>query len=123
LKDAGLVKDRSEGTRRVYYTDPDGLGELRRWLDGFWVDALDAFKNEVGQPKSPPQRKKPWDRGEPGSSRKTAIDTFVGPVLDEITTTSRARWRPLGHRARAAGEDWPRLEQSIDQKFEEQRRR
>jgi DNA-binding transcriptional ArsR family regulator len=51
LKDAGLVKDRSEGTRRVYYIDPDGLGELRRWLDGFWDDALEAFKNEVEQPE------------------------------------------------------------------------
>jgi DNA-binding transcriptional ArsR family regulator len=37
---------------RVYYIDPDGLGELRRWLDGFWDDALNAFKNEVEQPES-----------------------------------------------------------------------
>jgi DNA-binding transcriptional ArsR family regulator len=59
LKDAGLVKDRSEGTRRVYYIDPDGLGELRRWLDGFWDDALDAFKNEVEQPVSRSSRKGP----------------------------------------------------------------
>ena len=59
LKDAGLVKDHAEGTRRVYYIDPDGLGELRRWLDGFWDDALEAFKNEVEQPKSQLQRKKP----------------------------------------------------------------
>jgi DNA-binding transcriptional ArsR family regulator len=59
LKEAGLVKNRSEGTRRVYYIDPEGLGELRRWLDGFWDDALDAFKNEVEQPQSRPVRKKP----------------------------------------------------------------
>jgi DNA-binding transcriptional ArsR family regulator len=58
LKDAGLVKDRSEGTRRVYYIDPDGLGELRRWLDGFWDDALDAFKNEVEQTESRTLRKR-----------------------------------------------------------------
>ena len=58
LKDAGLVKDKSEGTRRVYYIDPDGLGELRRWLDGFWDDALEAFKNEVEKPDSPLPRKK-----------------------------------------------------------------
>jgi len=38
LKTAGLVTQRSEGTRRVYYIDPQGLGELRRWLDGFWTD-------------------------------------------------------------------------------------
>jgi DNA-binding transcriptional ArsR family regulator len=47
LKDAGLVDDRSEGTRRVYYIDPDGLAELRIWVDQFWGDALEAFKNEV----------------------------------------------------------------------------
>src|ERR1700722_9609270 len=50
LKDAGLVKDRSEGARRVYYIDPDGLGELRRWLDQFWDGALEDFKNEVEAP-------------------------------------------------------------------------
>ncbi len=50
LKDAGLVKDRAAGTRRVYTIDPDGLGELRRWLHGFWEEALDAFKNEVEHP-------------------------------------------------------------------------
>ena len=58
LKDAGLVKDRSEGTRRVYYIDPDGLGELRRWLDGFWDDALEAFRNEAEKFESLPSRKK-----------------------------------------------------------------
>lgn len=50
LKDAGLVNDRPEGTRRVYYIDPDGLGELRRWLDSSWSDALKAFKSEVKKP-------------------------------------------------------------------------
>jgi DNA-binding transcriptional ArsR family regulator len=47
LKDAGLVADRSEGTRRVYFIDPNGLGELRRWLDRFWDEALAAFQAEV----------------------------------------------------------------------------
>ena len=47
LKQAGLVADRAEGARRVYYIDPDGLGELRRWIDQFWTDALEAFKHEV----------------------------------------------------------------------------
>jgi DNA-binding transcriptional ArsR family regulator len=56
LKDAGLVVDRSEGTRRVYCIDPDGLGELRRWLDQFWGTALDAFKHEVEKPVATPGR-------------------------------------------------------------------
>lgn len=47
LKEAGLVADRPEGTRRVYYIDPDGLGALRRWLDQFWDEALAAFAAEV----------------------------------------------------------------------------
>ena len=47
LKEAGLVADRPEGTRRVYYIDPDGLGALRRWLDQFWDGALAAFAAEV----------------------------------------------------------------------------
>lgn len=47
LKEAGLVTDRPEGTRRVYYLDPKGLAALRAWLDQFWEQALTAFKNEA----------------------------------------------------------------------------
>lgn len=47
LRLAGLVMDTRDGARRVYRIDPDGLGELRRWLDRFWDAALDAFKQEV----------------------------------------------------------------------------
>jgi DNA-binding transcriptional ArsR family regulator len=47
LKEAGLVTDRPEGTRRVYYIDPRGLGALRGWLDQFWDQTLAAFQNEV----------------------------------------------------------------------------
>jgi DNA-binding transcriptional ArsR family regulator len=54
LKDAGLVSDQAEGTRRVYYIDPNGLGALRSWLDQFWDQALDAFKAEVEAPKGTP---------------------------------------------------------------------
>ena len=47
LKEAGLVTDRAEGTRRVYSIDPKGLGALRRYLDQFWDQALEAFAAEV----------------------------------------------------------------------------
>ena len=47
LKEAGLVGDRAEGTRRVYFIDPHGLAALRRWLDQFWDEALAAFQMEV----------------------------------------------------------------------------
>ena len=44
LKDAGLVTERREGTRRLYRLDPDGLGELRDYFDDFWTEALAGFK-------------------------------------------------------------------------------
>jgi len=47
LKDAGLVNDRSEGTRRIYQIDPKGLGAMRAWLDQFWDSALASFAAEV----------------------------------------------------------------------------
>jgi DNA-binding transcriptional ArsR family regulator len=58
LKVAGLVIDKPDGTRRVYHIDPDGLGDLRRWLDQFWDDALKAFKEEVENPRKPSGGKK-----------------------------------------------------------------
>jgi len=44
LKAAGLVSDRTEGTRRIYSIDPKGLGALRAWLDQFWDEALENFR-------------------------------------------------------------------------------
>ena len=54
LKEAGLVADRPEGTRRVYYIDPNGLGALRQWLDQFWDQALAAFQAEVERGENKP---------------------------------------------------------------------
>src|SRR6266513_3238862 len=47
LKEAGLVTERRNGTRRLYRLDPDGLGELRRYVDEYWTEALAAFKAEA----------------------------------------------------------------------------
>ena len=47
LKEAGLVDDRSEGTRRIYQIDPKGLGAMRAWLDQFWESALAALAAEI----------------------------------------------------------------------------
>src|SRR5689334_25417069 len=53
LKDAGLVSDRAEGTRRIYYIDPKGLGALRAWLDRFWDEALENFRVEAESETQP----------------------------------------------------------------------
>ena len=44
LKEAGLVTERRDGTRRLYRLDPDGLARVRRYFDEFWTEALAGFK-------------------------------------------------------------------------------
>lgn len=44
LKDAGLVNERREGTRRIYGVEPEGVAELRAYFEGFWNRALAGFK-------------------------------------------------------------------------------
>jgi DNA-binding transcriptional ArsR family regulator len=44
LRDAGLVRGRVDGRRRLYRVDLDGLETLRRQLDAYWGPALAALK-------------------------------------------------------------------------------
>ena len=50
LKDAGLVREQREGTRRLYAPNGDGLAALRDYLDGYWDEALAAFKQAAEEP-------------------------------------------------------------------------
>jgi len=45
LKGAGLVTDRTEGTRHLYRVEPGGLAVLRTYLETYWSDVLVAFKD------------------------------------------------------------------------------
>jgi DNA-binding transcriptional ArsR family regulator len=47
LKNAGLVSERREGTRRIYRARPEGLAELRSFLEGFWEESLAQLKHEA----------------------------------------------------------------------------
>ena len=53
LKDAGLVVDRTEGTRRIYQVDPRGVEAMRNYLDRFWDRALSAFKTAAEEERLP----------------------------------------------------------------------
>jgi DNA-binding transcriptional ArsR family regulator len=44
LKDAGLVVDEADGTRRLYRVNPDGIAVLRAYVEQFWTTALTDFK-------------------------------------------------------------------------------
>jgi DNA-binding transcriptional ArsR family regulator len=45
LKEAGLVTETADGTRRIYRIDPRGIAAMREWLEALWGAALDAFKD------------------------------------------------------------------------------
>ena len=47
LKEAGLVSERRNGTRRLYRARPEGLVELRTFLDELWGERLEALKREA----------------------------------------------------------------------------
>lgn len=49
LKEAGLVTDRQAGVRRIYQLAPDGLAELRRYIETFWEAALAGLKSTAEQ--------------------------------------------------------------------------
>jgi DNA-binding transcriptional ArsR family regulator len=47
LKEAGLVSERRNGTRRLYRARPQGLVELKAFLEEFWDERLEALKREA----------------------------------------------------------------------------
>lgn len=47
LKEAGLVTERRNGTRRLYRARPEGLTGLKQFLDAFWDERLEALKREA----------------------------------------------------------------------------
>jgi len=44
LKEAGLVTERRDGTRRLYRARPEGLRDLRTFLEEFWDEGLDRLR-------------------------------------------------------------------------------
>jgi DNA-binding transcriptional ArsR family regulator len=57
LKEARLVVDRPEGARRLYSVDPRGIAAVRDWLEGFWDEALSAFKSAAEREASNERRR------------------------------------------------------------------
>ena len=59
LKQAGLVTERREGTKRLYRARPEGLAGLRDFLDEFWSERLDVLTREAERE----ERRRRRDRG------------------------------------------------------------
>jgi DNA-binding transcriptional ArsR family regulator len=51
LKEAGLVADRRDGSRRLYAVDARGVQAMRAYLDSFWTDALAAYRQAATEAK------------------------------------------------------------------------
>ena len=49
LREAGLLRERRDGTRRIYSADPGGLDGLREFLERFWDERLETLKTEAEQ--------------------------------------------------------------------------
>ena len=93
LKEAGLLSERREGTRRLYRARPEGLAELRAFVEDFWDHGLDRLKREAEAEER---------RRSHGGCRMNSRCWRVSP------TTTAGRGRPEGPRCsgrstRAAG--------------------
>lgn len=53
LREAGLVTFRKVGSRHVYRADPEGLEELREYVDSLWGGVLRAFRDHVEEGDAP----------------------------------------------------------------------
>ena len=47
LREHGVIRSRSDGTRRLYSLDGEGLVELDDWIRRFWTNRLDALETEL----------------------------------------------------------------------------
>ena len=47
LKEAGLVTERRNGTKRLYRARPEGLDEVRAFLEGMWDDSLERLRDSA----------------------------------------------------------------------------
>ena len=59
LKEAGLLSDRRDGTRRLYRARPEGFAGLREFLESFWDERLGALRAEAESE----ERRKGRERG------------------------------------------------------------
>jgi len=65
LKEAGLVTERRQGTMRLYRARPEGLAEVRAFLEGFWAERLDALKQAAERE----ERRGRWKAASPPARR------------------------------------------------------
>ena len=98
LREAGLVSARAEGTRRLYQLEPDALAALRDYLDWYWTQALESFKQHVEAEGEEPM--------EPELKVRKSIVVDVTPTRAFEFFLDQERWWPIAthHMAEPPGE-------------------
>jgi DNA-binding transcriptional ArsR family regulator/uncharacterized protein YndB with AHSA1/START domain len=91
LKEAGLVTERQEATRRLYRLDPAGLGELRSYFDRFWDNTLADFKAAAERREEEAMTTQAADL----TVRKTVTVAASLERAFEVFTERIATWWPL----------------------------
>jgi DNA-binding transcriptional ArsR family regulator len=53
LKQAGLVQVHKQGQQRIYSVNPQGLSDLRAYVEGLWEDVMGAFQRAADKVSTP----------------------------------------------------------------------
>ena len=59
LKDADLVTERRDGTRRLYRAKTETMAELRDFLDEYWTSGLERLRDVAEEAEARKQQTKP----------------------------------------------------------------
>src|SRR5437773_2163627 len=93
LKEAGLVDERRNGPRRLYRARPEGLADVKEFLEKFWDERLGGLKREGGEENPVP----------PGSSR---IEIELEPSGDGTLLRFRHSGLPNSETVRHHAHGW-----------------
>lgn len=94
LKQAGLVIDRQDGTRRLYQLNPDAVAALRAYFDRFWNRSLAAFKQAVEHTQEETMTTQTADTSVHAS---IVVDAPPQRAFDVFTADMASWWPPEHH--------------------------
>ena len=93
LKDAGLVSERAEGTRRIYRLNEAGVAALRDQLDTFWKPDHGRFPGRAEHPRGGPMSR-PATRGAPPRRRRRRRERAFATFTERLRRLQAARAQP-----------------------------
>jgi DNA-binding transcriptional ArsR family regulator/uncharacterized protein YndB with AHSA1/START domain len=98
LREAGLVSARAQGTRRLYQLEPDALAAVRDYLDWYWRQALESFRQHVEAEGDKPMQ--------PELKVTTSVIVEAVPTRAFELFIDQERWWPIAthHMAEQPGE-------------------